>query len=76
MIECCDWLGKEWWWGSCYILDKSYVASAKSYYILGRREYLAALASLATDSSHHGGLVGRADEQHRACIPAARPSTA
>jgi hypothetical protein len=38
MVEGCDWLGRECWWVSCYILGQ--ILRSKSYYILGRREYM------------------------------------
>ena len=37
MVEGYDWLERECWWRSCYILGQ--ILSAKSYYILGQREY-------------------------------------
>jgi hypothetical protein len=37
-VEGCDWLGKECWSRSCYILGQ--ILRAKSCYILGRREYM------------------------------------
>jgi hypothetical protein len=37
MVEGCDWLGRECWGRSCYILGQ--LLRAKSSYILGRREY-------------------------------------
>ncbi len=38
MVEGCDWLKRECWWRSYYILGQ--MLRAKSCYILGRREYV------------------------------------
>ncbi len=38
MVEGSDWLGRECWWGSCYILGQ--ILRARSCYILGQMEYL------------------------------------
>ena len=38
MVKDCDWLGRECWWRSCYILGQ--ILRVKNCYILGRREYV------------------------------------
>jgi hypothetical protein len=49
MVECCDWLGKECWWRSCYILEQ--ILMVKSCYILGRRLYYRINLVLISDST-------------------------
>ena len=46
MVEGYNWLGREYWWRSYCILEQ--ILRAKSYYILGRSEYMLVKGTTST----------------------------